>query len=44
VEADCRSEEGVFLGASALTIKDISDPSTMEVITYREVLSLAEDY
>jgi hypothetical protein len=39
----CRSEQGVFLGASSLTVPGIADPTVMEAIACREALALAKD-
>jgi ribonuclease HI len=41
--AVCRSEDGVFLGASAQVIHGMSDPGTLEAIACREALALARD-
>jgi ribonuclease HI len=38
-----RSKAGSFMGASALAIPGISDPTVMETLTCREALSLAQD-
>jgi hypothetical protein len=43
VAAVCRSEEVNFLGASALRIEGIGDPSALEAVACREALALAED-
>jgi fructose-1,6-bisphosphatase/sedoheptulose 1,7-bisphosphatase-like protein len=39
----CRREDGSFLGASALTIQGIVDPTILKAMAYREALALAED-
>jgi hypothetical protein len=39
----CRSADGVFLGASSLTIHGITNPATMEAIACRETITLAQD-
>ena len=41
--AVARDEAGVFMGASALVLKGISDPETAEVLACREGLALATD-
>jgi hypothetical protein len=41
VTAVCRDEDGAFLGASAQTIRGISNPATLEAIACRETLALA---
>jgi ribonuclease HI len=43
VGAVCRREDGVFVEASSLTIRDIDDPATTETLACREALALAED-
>jgi hypothetical protein len=43
VGAVCRDSSGLFIGASARTIKGISDPATLESIACAEAISLAED-
>jgi ribonuclease HI len=39
----CRSEAGLFLGASSLKIRGIADPSTLEAIACRKAIALAQD-
>jgi hypothetical protein len=39
----CRREDGSFLGASALTIQGIVDPTILEAMACREALALAEN-
>jgi hypothetical protein len=41
--AVCRSDSGVFLGASALAISDIGSPATLEALARREALALVQD-
>ena len=41
--AVCRDQQGMFLGASAIVVKHISDPATLEAMAIREVLSLSAD-
>jgi len=43
VGAVCRDHQGTFLGASAIVVKHISDPATLEAMAIREVLSLSAD-
>jgi hypothetical protein len=43
VEVVCRSESGVFLGASSISIPGISDPFVLEALACREALALALD-
>jgi hypothetical protein len=43
VSAVCRDANGRFLGASTRTIKEISDPATLEAIASSEALVLADD-
>ena len=43
VGAICRSETGLYMGASSLTIPGISDPAVLEAMACREALSLARD-
>jgi ribonuclease HI len=43
VGAVCRDEAGLFLGASSLTIKGISDPTVLEALACREAMALAAD-
>jgi ribonuclease HI len=43
VGAVCRSAEGIFLGATTLTVDGISDPTIMEALACREALALAAD-
>jgi hypothetical protein len=43
VAAVCRGQDGVFLGASALSIQGISDPGILEAVACREALALAAD-
>ena len=43
VAAVARDEADVFMGASALVLKGISDPKTTEVLACREGLALATD-
>ena len=38
-----KDETGLFLGASAVVSQGITDPETMEVLTFREGLALAHD-
>ena len=39
----CRSTAGLFLGASTITFKDLSDPAILEALACREALALALD-
>jgi ribonuclease HI len=39
----CRSETGMFLGASTLTVDGIVSPTVMEALACREGLALAQD-
>lgn len=39
----CRDEAGMFLGASALVIRNIFDPQVLETLAIREALALADD-
>lgn len=39
----CRSPAGVFLGASCISFRNLSDPETLEAMGVREALALAED-
>ncbi|KAI5009183.1 hypothetical protein ZWY2020_010231 [Hordeum vulgare] len=39
----CRNSSGVFLGASAIKIHGVSDPTTQEALACREALALAAD-
>ena len=39
----CRDSNGLYLGSSALVLKGISDPATLESLACRESLALAED-
>jgi hypothetical protein len=41
--AFCRNEKGDYLGASALVVPNITDPTVLEALACREGLSLAED-
>ena len=43
VGAIYRSPDGIFLGASALVMRHIGDPETLEAMAIREGLALAED-
>ena len=43
VAAVCRSRDGLFLGASTVVFKGISDPTTLEAMGVRESMTLAED-
>ncbi|KAM3225890.1 hypothetical protein ACQJBY_058544 [Aegilops geniculata] len=43
VAAVCRSREGIFLGASTVVFKGISDPTTLEAMGVRESMALVED-
>jgi hypothetical protein len=42
LEAVCRAANGLFLGASTLTVEGISDPSILEAMACREALALAD--
>ena len=39
----CRSEEGAFLGASAMVYEGITDPGSLEALACREALNVADD-
>jgi hypothetical protein len=39
----CRGHSGAFLGASSITFRNISDPTTLEALAVREGLAIAED-
>lgn len=39
----CRDQNGMFMGASTLAFRNIVDPPTLEALTIREALALAED-
>lgn len=39
----CRSSEGIFLGASCIKYRGVSDPATLEALACRETLALATD-
>jgi hypothetical protein len=41
--AICRDSNGKYLGASALMIPGIEDPTTAEALSCREALALASD-
>ena len=41
--AICRDHNGGFLGASAIVIRGLSDPPTLESLAIREGLALADD-
>jgi ribonuclease HI len=41
--AICRYENGLFLGASAITCKGVIDPVVLETLACREALALATD-
>jgi hypothetical protein len=41
VAAVCRGDDGVYLGASAVVVQGISDPTTLEALACREALALA---
>jgi ribonuclease HI len=41
--AICRTEQGSYLGASAIVVEGIKDPASMEALACREGLALAED-
>ena len=41
--AICRSQEGLFLGASSICFQGISDPASLEAMACREALALAAD-
>ena len=41
--AVCRDEEGNYLGSSALVVEGVTDPASLEAMTCREALALAED-
>jgi hypothetical protein len=43
IAAVCRSERGVFLGASAMVFEGISHRKTLEALACRESLELVED-
>ena len=40
--AICRDHEGTFQGASAIVIKGICDPQTLQALAVREALALAD--
>ena len=39
----CRDDLGNYLGSSAIVLRGITDPTTLEAIACREALALAED-
>jgi hypothetical protein len=39
----CRSADGLYLGASSLTVEGITNPSVLESMVCREALALAQD-
>nr|XP_020198524.1 uncharacterized protein LOC109784346 [Aegilops tauschii subsp. strangulata] len=39
----CRDHHGLYLGSSAMSFSDISDPATLEALACREALNLALD-
>ncbi|XP_040245695.1 uncharacterized protein [Aegilops tauschii subsp. strangulata] len=41
--AICRDHDGIFQGASALVVKGVYDPPTVEALAIREALALAAD-
>ena len=41
--AICRDHDGSFQGASAIVVKGVFDPPTLEALAVREALALAED-
>lgn len=43
VGAVCRNDQGLFLGASAITIDGITNPEVLEAMACAEALSLASD-
>jgi ribonuclease HI len=43
VAAICRTEDGQYLGASAVVVQCIADPATLEALAYREALALTRD-
>ena len=43
VAAVCRDAHGLYLGALALVLPGVTDPSIVEVLACREVLALAMD-
>ena len=43
VVAVCRDQHGLFLGASVVGFWQINDPQTLESLSIREALALAED-
>jgi ribonuclease HI len=43
VAAICRTEDGQYLGASAVVVQRIADPATLEALAYREALALTRD-
>jgi ribonuclease HI len=43
IAAVCRSEDGDYLGASAIVVQGITDPAVMEALACREAMSLAKD-
>ncbi|PNT71871.1 hypothetical protein BRADI_2g36635v3 [Brachypodium distachyon] len=43
IVAVCRDEAGLFLGASAVTVPGLTDPTVLEAMAYDEAVSLAAD-
>ena len=43
VAAICRNRDGLYLGASSVVFRGITDPTTLEALAVREALALAED-
>jgi ribonuclease HI len=43
IAAIARSREGTFLGASAVVLRGVTDPETLEAMACREGLNLAAD-
>lgn len=43
VEAICRVQDGMFIGASTLFFPCMVDPPTLEALATREAMALAED-
>jgi hypothetical protein len=41
IAAICRTETGIFMGASALTVKEDLSPAALEALACREALALA---
>ena len=41
--AVCRDASGLYLGSSAIRVRDITDPPTLEALACREALALAQD-